>query len=199
MEYILHRINSISQLNIVSDEYGVELDLRDSLDGRIHISHEPFVRGEDFEEYLKCYHHGTMILNIKSERIEWKVLELLKQYNIKKYFFLDSSFPMISEMCSKGEKNIALRFSEYEGLDTINNMSGKVKWIWVDCFSKLPLEYDIYVRLKNMGYKLCLVSPELQGQPEKIVEYRRQLENSGIQLDAICTKDYCIEQWRKPL
>jgi len=30
--------------------------------------------GEGFAEYLKHYEHGTMILNIKSERIEGKIL-----------------------------------------------------------------------------------------------------------------------------
>ena len=71
-----------------------------------------------FEEYLKHYDHGTMILNIKSERIEFRVLELLKKYKVEKYFFLDSSFPMIYLLSEQGEKNIALRFSEFEGLDT---------------------------------------------------------------------------------
>ena len=36
-------------------------------------------------------------------------------------------------------ENIAIRFSEFEGLDTILNMKGKVKWVWVDCFTKNPL------------------------------------------------------------
>lgn len=197
MEYIAHRINTIDELVNLPCGYGVEIDLRDSLNGKIHISHEPFVRGEDFEEYLKCYHHGTMILNVKSERIEWKVIELLKKYHIEDYFFLDSSFPMIVEMSGKGEKNIALRFSEYEGMDTIRNMAGKVEWIWIDCFTYLPLNKGIFQEMKELGYKLCLVSPELQGQPDKIEEYKAMLNEMHIELDAVCTKDYCIEKWRQ--
>ena len=137
MEFIAHRINTIKELDALDGCYGVELDLRDGLNGRIYISHNPFEAGDDFEEYLKHYRHGTMILNIKSERIEYKVLELLKQYDIRKYFFLDSSFPMIQSLTHMGESNIALRFSEWEGLDTIRNMAGKVKWVWVDCFTKI--------------------------------------------------------------
>ena len=95
MEYIAHRVNTIEELRKLPAEYGVELDLRDDLNGRIYISHNPFEAGEDFEEYCKEYHHGTMILNIKSERIEHQALELMQQYHIEKYFFLDSSFPMI--------------------------------------------------------------------------------------------------------
>lgn len=195
MEYIAHRINTVKELQELDSSYGVELDLRDDLNGRIYISHNPFEAGEDFETYLNAYHHGTMILNVKSERIELKILELMKQYKIKKYFFLDSSFPMLKLLSDMGEYNLALRYSELEGLDTIRNMAGKAKWIWVDCFTYLPLTETIYTELKGLGYKICVVSPELEGQPEKIEQYRNQLENMGINIDAVCTKSYNIKKW----
>ena len=69
MEFIAHRINTIDELKKLPEKYGVELDLRDDLNGRIYIQHNPFEPGEDFENYLKEYRHETMILNIKSERI----------------------------------------------------------------------------------------------------------------------------------
>ena len=194
MEYIAHRINTIEELKKIPKEYGVELDLRDFGD-RLILQHDPFKDGEDFEEYLKNYNHGTMILNIKSERIEHKVLELIQKYNIKKYFFLDSSFPMIYLLSKTGEKNIALRFSEFEGIDTILSMTGKVEWIWVDCFSKLPINYEIYKLLKNNGFKFCLVSPELQGQNEKLEFYKQYLQDESIVFDSICTKVYNIDKW----
>lgn len=196
MEYIAHRINTKKELNHLSREYGVELDLRDDLNGRIYIQHNPFEAGEDFEEYLKMYHHGTMILNVKSERIEHKILELMKNYDVKRYFFLDSTFPMIKLLSDMGERNIALRFSEYEGIDTLKVMKGKVDWVWVDTFTQLPLDQETAVRIKKMGYKLCLVSPELQGQPEKIDVYAKQIKEEQIVFDAICTKEYNIEKWR---
>lgn len=196
MEFIAHRINSMQELKSVPIEYGVELDLRDDLTGRIYIQHNPFEPGEDFEEYLIQYNHGTMILNIKSERIELKILDLLRKYNIEKYFFLDSSFPMIKLLSDQGENKIALRFSEFEGLDTLVAMQGKIQWVWVDCFSMLPLDKDIYKKIKELGYKICIVSPELQGQPEKLVEYKEQLRKENIQPDAICTKIYNISKWQ---
>ena len=140
-----------------------------------------------------------MILNIKSERIDLRVLELLKKYNIKDYFFLDSSFPMIKLLTDNGEKKIALRYSEFEGLDTLEKMQEKVDWVWVDCFTKLPLNNEIYNKIKKMGYKLCLVSPELQGQPEKIEKYAEQIKKEKIIFDSICTKVYNIEKWREIL
>lgn len=194
MEYIAHRINTVEELQKLPSEYGVELDLRDGLDGRIYIQHEPFIAGEDFEEYLKHYHHGTMILNIKSERIEFKVLELLKEYGIEKYFFLDSSFPMIKLLSDQGEYNIALRFSELEGLDTIEAMQGRARWIWVDCFTKMPLTVEIADKLHGWGYKICVVSPELEGQEEKLEEYKDKLRK--MNLDAVCTKNYNVKRWR---
>lgn len=195
MEYIAHRINTIEELKQVPTEYGVELDLRDYGE-RLILQHEPFTDGEDFEEYLKFYNHGTMILNIKSERIEHKVLEVIKKYKIKKYFFLDSSFPMIYLLSKNGEKNIALRFSEFEGIDTILNMKGKVEWIWVDCFTKLTINHENYKLLRENGFKLCLVSPELQGRTLEIGHFKDYLVQEYIVFDAICAKMLGINEWK---
>ena len=196
MEYIAHRINSVSQLIDLSPQYGVEIDLRDNTDGTIYIAHDPFTSGESFETYLKHCKHGTMILNIKSERIEFKVLELLKKHKISKYFFLDSSFPMIYALSKIDEKNIALRYSEFEGADTIRSMKGRVHWVWVDCFTKLPIDHGLFLSLKEMGYKLCLVSPELQGREHDIENYKTYLASQEIVFDAICTKHYNVSRWQ---
>ena len=195
MFYCCHRINTIVELQKIPYEYGIELDLRDNLDGDIYLAHDPFTNGELFSDFLQHYHHSFIILNVKSERIEYKVLELLKKHEITNYFFLDSSFPMIYKLSSEGEKNIAIRFSEFEGLDTILNMKGKVNWVWVDCFTKNPLTKEIYTRLKQEGFKLCFVSPELQNQVGKLKEYKDYFEKENIVMDMICTKSHHIEIW----
>jgi len=195
MEFIAHRINTIDELNLIPSDMGIELDLRD-YGNRVIIQHDPFKGGEDFEEYLSQYNHGTLILNIKSERIEFRVLELIKQYNIQKYFFLDSSFPMIKLLIDSGENNLALRYSEFEGIDTLVNMAGMVKWIWVDCFTILPITKESFGILKDCGYNLCLVSPELQGQGEKLEIYKEYLNCQDIDFDAICTKEYNVTRWK---
>lgn len=104
---------------------------------------------------------------------------------------------MIKLLSDMGEHNIAVRFSEYERLDTIRTLAGKANWVWVDTFTRLPIDRKSYEELKEMSYKLCLVSPELQGQSKKIVEYQRELEKEQIIFDAICTKVYNIPLWRK--
>ncbi len=195
MEYIAHRVNTVRELKQLPDRYGVELDLRDRLDGSIYIQHNPFEAGEDFEEYLKEYHHGTMILNIKSERIEMKALEMLKRYGIEDYFFLDSTFPMIMLLSGQGIRNIALRVSEMEGLDTVRNMAGKVEWVWIDCFTKISIGKKEYDEIKRLGYKLCFVSPELEGRDECLEEYAGRLREEGMVMDAVCTKGWNVERW----
>lgn len=194
MQYIAHRVNTISELLNTPTEYGIEIDLRDYKE-KIILQHDPFKNGQDFEEYLNHYKHGIIILNIKSEGIEFKVLELLKKYNLKNYFFLDSSFPMINLLSLKGEKNIALRFSEFEGIDTALMTYKRIKWIWVDCFTKLPITVQTYKLLKDYNYKLCLVSPELQNQDLKLELYKNYLKKEGIIFDAICTKLKNIPRW----
>ena len=193
--FCCHRINTIQELKKIPKKYGIELDLRDNLNGNIYMAHDPFKKGELFDEFLRYYNHAFIILNIKSERIEYKILELLKKYDIQNYFFLDSSFPMIYKLSKEGEKKCAIRFSEFEGLDTILSMKNKVEWVWVDCFTKNPLNKENYNILKDAGFKLCFVSPDLQQQPEKIEEYKNYFYKNNIRLDMICTKHYNIGKW----
>ncbi len=195
MLFIAHRINTIKELDNIPDEYGVELDVRNNGNDLI-IAHEPFENGENFEEYLKHYRHKIMILNIKSERLEHRCLELLNKYNISDYFFLDSSIPMIYNLSNSGNNNSAVRFSEIEPIEFVIAMKNRVKWVWVDCFSKIPINYDKYKLLKNEGLKLCFVSPELQGREGDIIPYKKYLTENNIVFDAICTKIYNISKWR---
>ena len=182
---IAHRINTISQLKSVSKEYGIEVDVR-YRDKDLILHHDPFVDGENFDEFLKNFNHRLIILNIKTEGIEDAVINLLKKYDIKNYFFLDLSLPFLIKYAKKGEKNIAVRFSEYEPLEFILKFKGLVDWVWVDCFNNLPLDDNNYKILKN-DFKICLVSPELQGYPvERIREFKTILKNKPV--DAVCTK-----------
>lgn len=195
MIYIAHRINSINELAKVPFGYGVEVDLRD-FNGELVLQHDPYVGGENFESFLKCYSHAQLILNVKSEGIEMDVLNLLKRYNIDNYFFLDCSFPMIVKMLRYGENRIALRFSEFEKIDTIIGLAGKIDWIWVDCFNQLPLTKEVGDLLRNLKFRLCLVSPELQNRVDDIKNYKDIILKKEIIFDAICTKLVNIEKWQ---
>ncbi len=191
MIYIAHRINTIAQLEGISPEYGVEIDLRDS-GKRLILQHDPFSEGEDFESYIRHYRHRFIILNIKSEQVEHRALEIMRGAGVRDYFFLDSSFPMIRQLVMGGERQVAVRFSEYEPVEAVMALKGQVTWVWIDCFTKMPLTLDTYQLLKS-NFKLCVVSPELQGRsPETIREYAETLRPYPV--DAVCTK--YIDLWR---
>src|ERR1700679_3798399 len=125
MHFIAHRINNLAELRELPPEYGAEIDLRDRGE-RLILQHDPFVDGEDAEPFFANYKHGTLILNVKSERIEYRVSELLTRYGITNYFFLDSSLPMIVKLSREGEKKLAIRYSEYETIETVMSFKGLV-------------------------------------------------------------------------
>ncbi|MBA4075280.1 MAG: hypothetical protein C0508_09570, partial [Cyanobacteria bacterium PR.023] len=107
MHFIAHRINQLEALRQVPAQFGCEIDLRDRGE-RLILQHDPFKDGEDAEPFFAEYNnHGTLILNVKSERIEDTILPLMQKYKIENYFFLDSSLPMIVNLTKRGEKRIA--------------------------------------------------------------------------------------------
>ena len=166
--FVSHRINSIKNLHNIHSDFGVEIDLRD-YNNDIILAHDPFLKGDLFEDFLKAFKHSFLILNIKSEGIEFKILELLKKYHISNYFFLDCSFPVINKLINIKENKIAIRYSEYESLETILNFKNKVEWIWIDNFNfdkfnldkdtfnilKKRLEYQDYQRYKYLEFHLA--------------------------------------------
>tara|TARA_B100002003_G_C13753990_1_gene375170 strand:- start:234 stop:557 length:324 start_codon:yes stop_codon:yes gene_type:complete len=95
---------------------------------------------------------------------------------------------MIYLLSEQGEKNIALRFSEFEGLDTIMNMKDRVNWVWVDCFSTFPLKNEAYEIIKKNKLKICIVSPELLGRENEINSYIDIVKDRGFKIDAVCSK-----------
>ena len=195
--FYCHRINTSNELSNFEDNCGIELDLRDKNENLI-LQHDPFKDGENFEEYLKNFNKQSIILNIKSERIEFKVLKLLEKHQINNYFFLDSSFPMIYQLNKSNNQNIAVRYSEYEPIENIIKLKNMVKWVWVDCFNKFPLDVESYEKIKNANLKICLVSPELQNykDPKKEIDnIRKIICENNFEIDAICTKSYMINEW----
>ena len=198
MNFISHRRNTTEELKATPTEYGIEVDIR-SDNGQLIIHHDPFAKGEDFEEWIKHYQHGTLILNIKEEGLEARLINLMKQYGITDYFFLDQSFPFLIKWSKLGERRCAVRVSEFESIETALTLAGKIDWVWVDCFTHFPLGNQDAKRLQDVGFKLCLVSPELQGRPAEtaIPELAKILTDRQIVANAICTKK--PELWKECL
>lgn len=189
MLIIEHRKNTIAELQKVPSSHGVEIDIRSKGD-RLILHHEPFCSGDDFEEWLRHFNHAFIILNVKEEGLESRIQALLDKKGIEDYFYLDVSFPFIIKLINVGQKNIAVRFSEYESIETCLALAGKVGWVWVDCFTRSPLDRAAYEKLTK-HFKLCLVSPELVGRPQDISKVKRDV--SGMEIGGVCTK--LPDQW----
>jgi hypothetical protein len=194
MKIINHRINTVADLIDTVDCNGVEVDIRDC-QNQIILSHDPFVGGELFEDFLSYYKHSTLILNSKSEGIEFLAIELLKKYNIDDYFFLDCSFSTINKFIEKGIKDFAVRFSEFESIESVRKFSGLANWVWVDCFSKSPINKENFCELKKLGFSVCIVSPDLVGRDDDIKDYIKFLKASQIIPDAVCVKQKNEKFW----
>ncbi len=189
MNIIAHRINTSSGLAATPVAYGVEMDLR-LHNGELICAHDPLTPGESFGSWLSAFEHGTLICNLKEEGIEDLVLEALKNAGIENYFFLDQSFPYLVKYSKNGHSKAAVRVSEYESVETALSLAGQVDWVWVDVFTKFPLDADDSRRFKAAGFKFCLVSPELHGRFEQsaLDEVKEAMRLINFVPDAVCTK-----------
>ncbi len=189
MELIAHRRNTIVELRDTPVQYGVEVDIR-SQGSRLVIHHDAFVSGESFEDWIEVYRHGTLILNVKEEGLEDTLLGIVARRRIEKFFFLDQSFPFLMRYANRGERRCAVRVSEYESVDTALTLAGRIDWTWIDCFTRFPIDGTQARRLQQAGFRLCLVSPELQGRDATagIKALRSLLTELAVTADAVCTK-----------
>ena len=193
MEIIIHRINKIKELKTINPLFGVEIDIRTYRNNLI-LSHDPFKKGDKLEDYLNEYRHGTLILNIKESGIENNVMSLIQKYdNVKNYFLLDVEFPYIFSVSKNNFKNIAIRFSEFESIDTVLRFKGLVDWVWIDTFTKLPLNQNSINVLKD--FKTCLVCPERWNRLEDIVLYKSKIQKINFHLNAVMTSRNTVKKW----
>jgi hypothetical protein len=190
MLLIKHRVNSLKDLSAVPRNQGVEIDVRD-FGGEICCAHDPFTRGELLRDLLGGYAHAFAIFNVKADGLESHIMQLADEMKISSYFFLDCANPTLVGLARKGFTKVAVRYSEYEPLEFALAFAEKVEWVWIDCFSTLPLDASSHEQLRRW-FKICIVSPELQGHPrQRIGQFRQALQ--ALPVDAVCT-DY-PEDW----
>lgn len=200
MHIVAHRRNTIPDLDATPRRYGVEVDIRSR--GRdLIVHHDPFADGVLFDDWIAAFNHGLLILNTKEEGLEGRLLAAMAAHGIADFFFLDQSFPFLIRTARAGERRCAVRVSEYESIETVLALSGLVDWAWVDCFSRFPLTGADAHRLRQADFRLCAVSPELQGRTgvDDIAGLQTLLTRENIKLDAICTKRPGLwERWAAP-
>jgi hypothetical protein len=200
IDIVRHRVNSVKDLESLPIEFGAEIDVRYHNDELI-LHHDPFSHHShdycNLSDFLEAWkHQGILILNIKTEGIEKKCIQLMAKYQIKRWFFLDLSMPFFVKYCDLalddtmsefGVENLAVRYSDREPIEYSLSFSGKVGWVWVDCFKYLKLDQAINDIFRSSGFRLCLVSPELQGHsPDLIDVFKASVRD--FQIDAVCTK-----------
>jgi hypothetical protein len=199
--FIKHRANTITDLEGVLPEWGVEIDVRCvSFDapGCLHLAHDPWVRGEDFTTWIYAFLAkkitGPIILNTKEDGLEQSCINILNEAGIQNFFFLDTTFPSLVQWTTKKrESRFAMRLSAFEPLEGVLLFRDMVQWVWVDCFGGIPLNRDQVLKAKK-NFKVCLVSPELQGSEISGVSRFKDIFSLA---DAVCTKH--PQMWQQEL
>jgi hypothetical protein len=196
IQFVAHRVNDPAALESLSPELGAEIDIR-SQEGRLILHHEPNTSGPLLTDFLDAYARTRkdrlLILNPKEDGHDVAVIKMLSERDIENYFFLDLTMPSTIRMAVKGwERRIALRVSEYETAASARTLAGKADWIWLDSFTGEPPAAEVAEGLRK-DFKICLVSPELEGFPvSRIKAFRFLLPH----VDAVCTKH--PDRWNEP-
>ena len=194
MEIVIHRVNSLEKLNQLPLSFGAEIDIR-AYGSDLILNHEPFEPGCLFEDFLKQYRHGLLILNIKEAGVEAAALSLVSKYRVPSFFLLDVEFPYIYTASREGNRSIAMRYSEDEPIENSLKYSGMIDWVWIDTNTRLPLSREICESLS--AFKTCLVCPERWGRPEDIVPYRKRMLELVYEPSAIMTSLECVPLWTR--
>ena len=122
----------------------------DALQGKIDSANSPTaLDGQDGLQALR------VIEAIKEAGIENEVLRLVREKGVEEYFLLDVEFPYIYQSSRKGERSIAMRYSEDECIETVLKYADKIDWVWIDTNTQLPLNEEIVDKLKP--FNTCLV------------------------------------------
>ena len=183
--FFRHRVNAVEELEKVPPHLGIEFDLRSDGD-RVIVTHDAFTNGPTIEEFFPRIGPRPCIFNVKCEGVEERVLAQAAKARIDEFFFLDLSVPAAVKLWKMGETRIAVRYSEYEPAESVLAWRGRARWVWVDCFTEWPSDVVAWARIAE-GFKVCLVSPELQGHgAEAIARFRDGL--GARHWDAACTK-----------
>jgi hypothetical protein len=186
---VAHRRNTPDELAATPAELGIEMDIR-SFGDRLVVTHEPFDPGVDLETWLDAYAHAFLVANVKEEGLEPRVEAALAARGIEEWTYLDQSFPFLVKTLRRGESRCMVRVSEYESVRTALGLQPRAQWVWLDSFTGALPPREELAALAGAGYRVMLVSPELQGRDPAAERdgIRARLEDAGLALDAVCTK-----------
>ena len=143
--------------------FGTETDIRD-LNGELVISHDPptidcqYLTVADFFKIYKIWGDGLQLaLNIKSDGLQRKLMQLIIDFNITNYFVFDMSIPDTIGFIKNNSKFFT-RQSEYE-IDPA--FYTQADGVWLDEFNGHWIDDEVIQKHIKNGKKVCIVSPEL--------------------------------------
>lgn len=182
-------MNTLQELRNTPFEYGCEIDIRTEA-GELILHHDSFASGELLSDWLKAYRHSGLILNVKEAGLENAIEDLMRFHAIEDYFFLDQAFPYILWGSQKGNMKAALRYSEFESMSSLRLAQGIAEWVWVDSFHPFSHTSEQLDEISAMGFKICIVAPELQKRTNQaeISAIQKVLMETRVPVDAVCTK-----------
>ena len=193
MKIFLHRVNSPDQLLLVRDynASGYECDIRYHC-GQPYLHHDVVKNPPDsacFEALISQSTDLDIILNFKETGCEFQTyMQVVK--HAKSALLLDVPFPEFVKFSKLNMGHLLMwRLSEFEKPDISVMEAMGSQWIWLDSFRFywfMQADLDSY---KKSGFKICLVSNELQGRDiSENIDTIRELVRLGY-IDAVCTKN----------
>ncbi len=204
IQFVAHRVNRLEKLANVPAQVWAEVDIRighakggDKLD--LVMSHDPWVEEMSLAEFLPAYakdhQHDLLVLNVKTTWIEQQVLDMVREHGITNHFLLDVEPPFLYNATKKWVTQVAVRVSEYEPFEILDNFRGMAERAWIDTATRLPLDEKAIELLK--GYKTCLVCPERWWRPQDIPAYVEQMKALGFEPTIVMTAIEHIDTWKK--
>lgn len=177
MQILKHRVLHVEDID---PKFGIEVDVRD-YNNKIVVSHDiPTSDSIQFSEFLKSVNPNQLVaINIKSSGIEYELHKILQDHKKIDYFTFDWSIPALMNAL-KSNLICAFRQSEFEK-DIFQDCS----WVFIDTFQKIWYNNNFLRSMKNNGYKIALVSPELHNRKDELEKFREIVNFDFV--DAICT------------
>jgi hypothetical protein len=173
------------------NEFGVETDIRDSME-KIFISHDmPKGNEMTIEDFLKLYNSYSfafpLALNVKADGLFKSMSDLLSKNKIDNYFFFDMSLPHALGYVKEG-LTIFSRQSEFEKEPYLYK---EAKGVWLDEFHEHWIDEKIILQHLAENKKVCIVSPELhkRSYKEEWDHYKHITYKFGLEKLMLCT-DY---------
>ena len=105
--------------------------------------------------------------------------------------------PYMIKSLMKNEKNLAVRFSEYEPIENVSIYKNQFNWIWVDSITNVPIDDENFQTINQ--FNVCVVCPSLWKRSEDIKKERSKLSKYNFNMFKVITKYKYIDAWLEVL